>query len=205
MDKDPPAPPADPLAGLIDIPLPALVSLWPQTWTSRIAIVVLVGGLIATVWWLARRHLANRYRHAALAELERLGSDVPALALLVRRTALAAFPRTEVATLSGVDWLSFLDRSYGGTGFSQGPGRALADAPYEPEPSSVGTVKGGSGDGWDRAAPAALMASPRQDEERRWSDAVRPVIQATDGRPDHRKHDRELIPLVRRWIRTHHA
>jgi len=62
-------PPADPLAGLIDIPLPPPVSLLPQTWPSRIAIVLAVAGLIAGVWWFVRWWRANRYRRAALAEL----------------------------------------------------------------------------------------------------------------------------------------
>src|SRR5215510_8337859 len=89
----------DPLAGLIDIPLPPAVSLLPQTWPSRIAIVLAVAALIAGTWWLAHRWHANRYRRAALAELDDIvGAPVQsqttsALALLVRRTALAAFPR----------------------------------------------------------------------------------------------------------------
>src|SRR5262245_10805762 len=62
----------DPLAGLIDIPLPAPVSLLPQTWPSRIAIVLVVVGLIAGLWWLVRWWHANRYRRAALAELARI-------------------------------------------------------------------------------------------------------------------------------------
>ena len=52
------------------------------------------------------------------------------LSLLVRRTALAAFPREQIAPLSGAAWLAFLDRSSGGTEFSRGPGRWLASAPY---------------------------------------------------------------------------
>ncbi|HEX2888434.1 DUF4381 domain-containing protein, partial [Vineibacter terrae] len=135
MDKDAPA---DPLAGLADIPLPPAVSLWPQTWLSRIVIAVLAIGLVVAVWWLARRWWANRYRRAALAELDALAEPTAgALALLVRRTALSAFPRADVAALSGSDWLAFLDRTYGGTGFTQGPGRALAAGPYEPSSDDV--------------------------------------------------------------------
>ena len=51
--------------------------------------------------------------------------------MLVRRTALAAFPRESVAPLAGLAWLAFLDRSYGGQGFSEGAGRLLANAPYQ--------------------------------------------------------------------------
>lgn len=128
--------PNDPVAGLIDIPLPAAISLWPTTWTSRIAIVVLIVALIAAVAWFAYRWHANRYRRAAVAELDEIMRDpratVGALELLVRRTALAAFPRQAIAPLTGQAWLAFLDRSYGGDGFSNGAGRTLAISPYTP-------------------------------------------------------------------------
>src|SRR5262249_5171310 len=128
--------PDDPVAGLIDIPLPAEVSLWPQTWESWIVIALLVAALIAaTIWFVKRRH-ASRYRRAALAELDRVMQaprpNVGALELLLRRTALAEFPRDIIAPLSGPAWLAFLDKTYGGQEFSQGAGRALALAPYAP-------------------------------------------------------------------------
>src|SRR5262245_43819712 len=109
-----PAPAADPLAGLVDIPLPPPVSLWPQTTASRVAIALAAAGLVAATWWLIRWWRATRYRRAALAELDAIASDMDrppaqsaaALALLLRRTALAAFPREEVAELSGPPWLA---------------------------------------------------------------------------------------------------
>jgi hypothetical protein len=128
----------DPVAGLIDIPLPPSVSLLPATWASRIVIVLVVAGVAVAAWRLLRRFRANRYRRAALAELDRLlqtQGGVPegmaaSLALLVRQTALDAFPRETIAPLAGAGWLAFLDRSYGGDEFSQGAGRLLATAPY---------------------------------------------------------------------------
>jgi len=139
----------DPVAGLIDIPLPAAVSLWPQTWASRIAIALLVIGLIAIIISFARWWHANRYRRAALAELDDVlrsaaekdaVSTADALALLVRRTALAIFPREAIAPLSGAAWLDFLDRSYDGYEFSQGAGRTLGLAPYAPHSVAAGDV-----------------------------------------------------------------
>ncbi|MEO9528981.1 MAG: DUF4381 domain-containing protein, partial [Roseibium sp.] len=55
------------------------------------------------------------------------------LAGLLRRTALSAYPRAEVASLHGAEWLAFLDRAYGGSAFSEGPGWHLIAAPYRPE------------------------------------------------------------------------
>jgi Ca-activated chloride channel family protein len=161
---DPQPATTDPLAGLIDIPLPPEVSLLPQTWPSRIAIALLAISTILCIWHLVHRFRANAYRREALRELMRITSApdrtsqglAAELAILVRRTALDAFPRETVAPLSGAAWLAFLDRSYGGDEFSQGAGRLLASAPYQ-------------------RAPAV-----------------------DDARP-------ELVMLVRRWIKVHHA
>jgi uncharacterized protein DUF4381 len=130
---------ADPVAGLIDIPLPQEVSLLPQTWASRIAVGLLLVAVIAAVWSILRHLFLNKYRREALAELkgiERAAGDVrpdalAQLTVLVKRTALAAFPREQVASLAGPAWLSFLDRTYGGDEFSHGIGQLLASAPYE--------------------------------------------------------------------------
>ena len=138
--------PNDPVAGLIDFPLPVAVSLWPATWPSRIAILLLLVASIVIAWRVTRRWYADRYRREALSDLRQIMSAEPtvdALALLVRRTALAVFPRETVAPLSGRAWLAFLDRSYGGTEFSEGAGRALSRSPYEP-PHSPGTTDVGA-------------------------------------------------------------
>jgi Ca-activated chloride channel family protein len=136
--------PNDPVAGLIDIPLPAQISLWPETWTLRMAIVLIVGGMIAAIWWFARQWRTNRYRRAALAELDRIlhapQPSAVALELLLRRTALAVFPRDTVAPLNGQAWLAFLDKTYGGHEFSEGAGRMLALSPYERQPADTGNI-----------------------------------------------------------------
>jgi len=138
--------PNDPVAGLIDIPLPTAITLWPATWTSRIVIALLISAALLATWRFVRRWHANRYRRAALAELDQLlrspntgtASADAALALLVRRTALAAFPRDKIAPLAGRAWLAFLDQSYGGDEFSNGVGRVLETAPYaRPHPENV--------------------------------------------------------------------
>jgi hypothetical protein len=43
---------------------------------------------------------------------------------------LSAFPRQEVASLTGDAWLEFLDRTGGTTSFSRGPGRVLGGGQY---------------------------------------------------------------------------
>lgn len=125
------------LVELLDLlepaPVPPDISMTPQTpgWIVLGLVLAAVLAVAVRRVWLHRR--ASAYRRAALAELKGTGNDPAALSVLVRRTALAAFARPEVAGLSGDDWLSFLDRSYGGSGFSDGPGRVLATASARPD------------------------------------------------------------------------
>ena len=126
------------LTGLIDLlepaPVPDPVSMWPQTAAWAWVGLAVLGLVWLAVARLRARHRANAYRRAALRALDGAGPDAARIAAILRRAALAAYPRAEVAGLTGSDWLAFLDRSYGGTGFSQGPGQVLARAPYRPCP-----------------------------------------------------------------------
>lgn len=117
---------------------PPPVPLTPQTAGWAVLAAMLAVALLALIAWRVRRWRANAYRRAALAELATAGEDPAAIALVLRRTALAAWPRAEVAGLSGEAWLAFLDRSGGQPGFVEGPGRALLDAPYRSGPPQPG-------------------------------------------------------------------
>ena len=118
------------------VPEPVPPSLWPETvgWLWLGVALILLLAWLAYRWHRAYR--ANAYRRAALDAIAAAADDPAALAAIVRRTALAAYPRTELAQLHGESWLAFLDRSYGGTGFTAGPGRAIATAPYQPSPTA---------------------------------------------------------------------
>ena len=112
------------LEGLNDIVVPEPVSLVPQTAGWIVLGVVIIAALTAWAAFAWRRYRRNAYRREALDLLDTTPpQELPAL---VKRVALAATPRTEVASLTGDPWLEFLDRTYGGNGFSNGPGRALA-------------------------------------------------------------------------------
>jgi hypothetical protein len=121
---------AQALEGLNDIVVPEPVSLLPQA-PGWIALGVFIIALLVTIAVLAwRRYRRNAYRREALALVESTALD--SLPALVKRVALAAAPRAEVASLTGDDWLAFLDRTYGGDGFTNGPGRALAALSFQP-------------------------------------------------------------------------
>lgn len=136
MSEDVPQSAPTSLVGLIDRLAepaePAPIPFTPETagWT------VLAALLGLTLLWLgmraARRWRANAYRRAALRALDAAGDDPVEIAAILRRTALAAYPRVQVAGVTGTDWLRFLDATGGEGGFTDGPGATLAAAPYSP-------------------------------------------------------------------------
>ncbi len=114
------------------IPEPVAISLWPQTGAWVWLGLALFGAITVLLYrWLQARR-ANVYRRLALREIADAGDDPVALAEILRRAALAAFPRDKVAGLNGEAWLAFLDESYEGKGFREGPGHVVASAPYIP-------------------------------------------------------------------------
>lgn len=138
----------DPLSQLRDIHLPDPVGLWPLAWGWWVLLALLAAALVAGfLYW--RRHQRQRlYREQAKAELELAYRDyrengdtalyLQRLSQILRRAALTAFPRQQVASLKGEAWLEFLDQSLPGTEtpFTQGEGRVLALGPYQPKPEA---------------------------------------------------------------------
>jgi len=118
-------PPLDPLTrvaleSLKDIAVPEPVSWMPQTWGWALAAVLLLVVILLLVLRALRRYRANAYRRQALVELNGIeprildpqtrNDAVGDLAELLKRVALVAWKREEVATLSGAAWIDFLKR-----------------------------------------------------------------------------------------------
>jgi len=123
------------LQNLNDIVAPGAVPWWPLA-PAWYVVAALIGGalLVLTVVWL-RRWQRNRYRRHALLELSaiRAGSAgaLPLLPALLKRTALAVWPRETVAALSGAGWHRFLDDSAKMNQFCSGAGELLDQLAYE--------------------------------------------------------------------------
>ena len=124
---------------LKDIHLPPAPGIWPLALGWWLLLVIL---LIFIVWMffvsrkllLIRKH--KRMLLKEMTQLEQKLKDSPDKEtitdtnILLRRIALAYYPEEKIASLTGANWLAFLDKSGGTTNFSQGAGRILIEAPY---------------------------------------------------------------------------
>jgi hypothetical protein len=100
------------LANLRDIATPPPVAWWPPApgWWFLLTLLGMVAAVAAARGW--RRWRADAYRRAALREL-RGAESVGSIAELLKRTALAASPRTQVASLTGSAWVKWLAETGG--------------------------------------------------------------------------------------------
>lgn len=132
----------DALAGLADIAVPGPVSWFPHTWGWWvIAGILFAAASVLAIRW-ARRYLANRYRREALVQCTALEATLDredaraealaALAVLLKRTALSAWPRAEVAALSGPAWIAFLRQQGGRARIDEPLEHLLHDTEYRP-------------------------------------------------------------------------
>ena len=116
------------LVRLHDFEQPLPPSWTPHTIGWYIVFAVLLGLVFRILWRAIARWRNNRYRRLAMRELEHTAIvDVPAL---LKRTALGAFGRDQVASLSGEEWLHFLDAHASHASFLKQTGRLLLDVDY---------------------------------------------------------------------------
>ena len=126
---------------LKDIHLPEAIGWWPQA-IGWWLLAVLLPLLIMFLYWfykrLTRKTAINTAKKnlAAIKENPALDNNrkLRELSMLIRRVAISVTPRTEVASLTGGQWLAFLDKSLKGAPFNEGCGQLLADAPYRNTP-----------------------------------------------------------------------
>jgi hypothetical protein len=95
------------LQNLRDIAEPTPVPWWPPAvgwWILSVVVAAFAVWLAVRAW---RRWRANAYRRAALKKL-RSATKLVEIAEILKRAALCAFPRTDVASLSGDAWSDWL-------------------------------------------------------------------------------------------------
>jgi hypothetical protein len=161
------------LDNLHDIITPAPVPFWapaPGWYGVAVLLAAAVIYALRRCWRTWRR---NGYRRAALMELDAIerrwraapsvGNPVAEMQVLLKRCALAAYPRDTVAGLSGPAWSTFLDARLNSSTFTDCFGELLAKGSYQLSPVSPADVD------------ALLQAC------RRWIKGHRPWQQPMDG------------------------
>lgn len=122
------------LQNLHDIVVPGPVAWWPPAPGWYVVILIAAGALLVLLrnGWLHWRR--NRYRGEALRELARIGrgGDLHEIPVLLKRAALSAWPREQVAGLVGADWHRFLDESANTDRFASDVGAVLDRLAYVP-------------------------------------------------------------------------
>ena len=149
------------LDNLNDVLLPPDISWWPLAagW-------YVLGGLLlcGLIWWgihWYRNWKTNTYRRSALQALDQLELDLKnteereaglrQIPALLKRTALSAFPRKQVASLTGADWIGFLNSCTRTPLFAEPEARTLQELSYTR----------GSLDAIDRSRTEALVITCR--------------------------------------------
>jgi len=122
---------------LHDIVPASTPSWWPLApgWYLLIVLLLLIAAWKSYRGW--RHYRRNRYRRAALEELAAMrgastGVELERLSGLLKRTALHAYPRSQVAALSGPQWQRFLNGHCEGEPFDGEAWALLESSAYRP-------------------------------------------------------------------------
>ena len=130
----------NPLQNLRDIHLPSHISFWPPApgWFLIAFIILALAASSLFIYYSYKKKNARKTQ--ALLQLHALERRwqtcknpkliIEELSTLLRRAALAKYPRQNVAGLHGNLWLAFLDQSGETNEFREGAGRQLISAPY---------------------------------------------------------------------------
>lgn len=98
------------LDNLRDIVVPDPPPFWPPSPGFWVLLGMLVVVVVSACWWFLAARKRNAHRRAGLALLSasKTAHDV---SVVLKRVALAVFPREQVAPLYGEEWIAFLNRT----------------------------------------------------------------------------------------------
>jgi hypothetical protein len=135
------------LERLHDIIMPDPVSWWPPApgWIVVMLFATLVGFGLLIRWFVHWQR--NAYRREALKILSEIEVQIgdpkkqsgalTDINSLLKRTSLTVWPREQVASLTGKEWLEFLDRSASMAEFSSEVGAVLGAGSFSVDSGSV--------------------------------------------------------------------
>lgn len=128
------------LQNLRDIHYPEPISNWPAApgWYI-LAIIIIVSSIFLgiTAYRLYKQYKIRKRLLAQIQQLENLHQTEPnaiqpfiELSTLVKRYLFLLYPKKQVASLNGEEYLSFLDRISKTLDYTKGMGRLMISAPY---------------------------------------------------------------------------
>jgi len=137
--------------GIDEIILPADISWWPSTIGWKIVALLLCIFASYRLFKFGQSWWKNRYRREAIAQINELqlselklstqqqASDsglltvIEKLPFYLKTTALQAYPRDQVAQLSGTAWIDFLNEKTGSEHFNSNVSEQLLIISYRPK------------------------------------------------------------------------
>ena len=96
------------LSNLRDIVVPEPPPVWPLATGAWLAFGVAFVLIVLAGWRIYSGRKRNAYRNAGLALLSK-SNTAQDISIVLKRVALAAFPREQVASLYGDEWAAFLN------------------------------------------------------------------------------------------------
>jgi hypothetical protein len=98
------------LGNLRDVVLPNAPASWPPTAGMWLALCIVALTLLLAILTIRLAQRRNAHRKAGLLLLRDV-STVHDVSVVLKRVALAAFPRQQVASLYGEEWAAFLQQT----------------------------------------------------------------------------------------------
>ena len=128
------------LQNLNDIVLPEFADWWPLAsgWYFLLGLLLIV--LVWFIYTSIQRRINDRYRRTALHQLQLLAQDIDRadkrdfalrqVPILLKRTALTAYPRRQLASLTGKRWHDFLNSKVSTPSFTESSCYSLDNISY---------------------------------------------------------------------------
>lgn len=134
---------------LRDIHLPEAIGWWPPAigWWLLLILIPLLLLLIVLLYKKLTRKTPVKTAKRLLIEITNnkdldATAKLEAISVLLRRTVISHYSREDSASLTGDEWLAFLDQPLEEKSFSTGPGRLLLTGPYQSKPPSETEIMG---------------------------------------------------------------
>ena len=128
------------LQNLNNIVLPEAAGWWPLAsgWYFLLGFLLII--LTWFIYTSVKHRINNRYRRIALHQLKLLAQEINKtdkrdtvlrqIPILLKRTALTAYPRRQLASLTGKSWHDFLNSKVGTSSFTESNCNSLDNISY---------------------------------------------------------------------------